>query len=368
MKVLVLTISAGQGHNQTAKAISETLKEKGADCIVLDAYKYISKFLSNSVEKGYLLSTKYTPGMYGRAYRIAEKKEKVYKDDVFNIIRFTNNVMGRKLLNYIEEYNPDVVISTHIFAAIAMTYFKAKLPDIINIGIITDFTVHPFWEESDLDYYVTATSLLNYQCEKKGIDFDKILPFGIPINKKFSKSLDRGEARQLLGIEDKATIMIMMGSMGYGNVRRTIKQIDTLELDFQVLCVCGNNSHVKRSIDRLKCKHRVYNYGFVDNVDVMMDASDFIITKPGGLSMSESLAKGIPAILMNPIPGQEDRNLEFLLNNGLAMAATRTFPIDEAVYQLFINRWRWNKQGESTELVRKPLASEDLADFVMGLK
>ena len=367
MKVLILTISAGQGHHQTAKAISESLEEKGAQCSVLDAYKYISKFLSDSVEKGYLLSTKYTPHFYAKAYRLAEKKENVIKDTHFNVVKFANTVMGKKRFEYIEDYNPDVVICTHNFAAITMTYFAPRLPHVTTIGIITDFTVHPFWEEADLDYYVTASSLLNYQCEKKGIEFDKILPFGIPIRKKFASSLPKEDARKLLNIEDKPTIMVMMGSMGYGNISKMIKRIDALKLDFQILCVCGNNAKLKKNIDKIKSAHRIYNYGFVDNVDIMMDASDFIVTKPGGLSMSESLAKGIPAVLVNPIPGQEDRNLEFLLNNGLAMAVTPTFPIDEAVYQLFINRWRWNRNHEATELIRKPDAAEALADFVMGL-
>lgn len=368
MKVLILTISAGHGHNQTASAIAESLKSKGVECIVLDAYKYINRFLSDSVEKGYLLSTKYTPIVYGRAYRLAEMKEKKRRNKFFNVGRFANNVMGKKLLKYIEDYNPDVVISTHIFAAITMTNFSVKVPDIINIGIITDFTIHPFWEDTELDYYVTATPLLNYQCEKKGIELDKILPFGIPIHKKFSTSISKIEARRLLGIDDKPTIMVMMGSMGYGNVRRIVSKIDVLNLDFQILCICGRNERARRSVDKLCCRHKVYNFGFVDNVDVMMDASDFMITKPGGLSMSESLAKGIPAILVNPIPGQEDRNLEFLLNNGLAMAATSTFPIDEAVYHLFINRWRWNKNHESTELIRRPNAAEDLSNFILNLK
>jgi processive 1,2-diacylglycerol beta-glucosyltransferase len=368
MKVLILTISAGQGHNQTASAIAESLKSKGVDCTVLDAYKYINKFLSESVEKGYLLSTKYTPLVYGRAYRLLELKEKRRHSNFFNVGRFTNNVMGKKLLKYIENYNPDVVISTHIFAALTMTHFSARVSNVINIGIITDFTVHPFWEDTEMDYYVTATSLLNYQCEKKGIEEERVLSFGIPIQKKFSKSIPKLEARRILGVDNKPTVMVMMGSMGYGNVRRIVSRIDVLELDFQVICVCGKNERAKRSVEKLNFRHKVYNYGFVDNVDVMMDASDFIITKPGGLSMSESLAKGVPAILVNPIPGQEDRNLEFLLNNGLAMAATSTFPIDEAVYHLFINRWRWDKNHESTALVRKPNASDDLSDFIIGLK
>ena len=138
-------------------------------------------------------------------------------------------------------------------------------------------------------------------------------------------------------------------------------------MDFQVLSVCGNNTSLKRKIDKFKSNKRIYNYGFVNNVDVMMDACDCMITKPGGLTMSESMAKGVPSILMNPIPGQEDRNVEFLLNNGISQLITKTYPVDEALYQLFHNQWRLDNIHQAIKHIGKPNATRDLCEFIISL-
>ena len=136
-------------------------------------------------------------------------------------------------------------------------------------------------------------------------------------------------------------------------------------MDFQILCVCGNNSKGKKEIEEVQWNKKIYTYGFVDNVDIMMDASDCIITKPGGLTTSELLAKKLPAILMNPIPGQEDRNMEFLVNSGAAVIATDTFPVDEALYEIMNNPWRMELLKQSVEHIGKPNSTKDVCDFIL---
>ncbi len=363
MKVLILTVSAGQGHNQTAKAISEYLDTQNVYSTVLDVYKYTNQFLSDSVEKGYLTSTHYAPHMYGKIYRHAEKNE--HRNTPTSISRLTHSIVGQKLLKYIESYKPNVIISTHVYPAIHLTYLAPHIPNVLTIGIVTDFTVHPYWENTDLDYYVTATELLSYQCARKGIPASKILPYGIPIRAKFSKSVPKEKAREALGIADKTTILVMMGSMGYGNMAKDVQKIDNIDMDFQILCVCGNNTRAKRNIDQKEHRHAIYTYGFINNVDVMMDAADFMITKPGGLTLSESLAKGVPVILMNPIPGHEDRNREFLVNNGLAMSVSDTCPLDEAVYQFLKNQWRRDNLREGIRFISSGDATQRLCEFIM---
>ena len=360
MKILILTISTGQGHTQTALALSEHFEKRGAECRVLDAYKETNPLLSDSLEKGYLMGTQYATGMYRKVYRLAEKSE--HHGAPFS--RLANGVVGQKLLRHIEAFAPDVIITTHLFAALHLTYLEAALGDIPTIGIVTDFTMHPYWENTRLDYYVTASPLLNYQCTRKGIPEYKILPFGIPVREKFATSIPKVEARENLGIEDKPTILVMMGSMGYGNMTKSIRQIDKIQYDFQLLCVCGKNKKAKRDIERLKTVHTLYAYEYVDNVDVMMDASDLMVTKPGGITLSESLVKGVPTILMNPIPGHEDRNREFLVNNGLAMAVSSTCPIEEAVYQFLQNAWRRENLREGILAVSTRDPMRRLGDFV----
>ena len=130
-----------------------------------------------------------------------------------------------------------------------------------------------------------------------------------------------------------------------------------------MLCVCGTNKKIKSVVDECEWNKKIYSYGFVDNVDVMMDAADFIITKPGGLTTSESLAKGLPMITMNPLPGQEDRDLNFLVNNGAAIMVNDTYPISEAINQMFACPWRVAMMEESVRHLGKPNATADLYNF-----
>jgi len=363
LKVLILTVSTGQGHTQTAMAISEYFTNRGAECRVIDAYKDTNQLISDSLEKGYLVSTQYASGFYRRAYRMAEKSE-TGKIHGFHISRLADGVVGQKLLRHIQEFSPDVIIATHLFAALHLTYMEEEISDIPTFGIVTDFTMHPYWENTVLDYYVTASKLLNFQCARKGIPAYKILPFGIPVREKFAESLPQEEARTLLGLENKTTVLVMMGSMGYGNLTKSIRKIDKIDMDFQMLCVCGKNARAKRDIERMELSHATRVFGYVDNVDQMMDAADFMVTKPGGITLSESLVKGIPVILMNPIPGHEDRNMEFLVNNGLAMFVSETCPVEEAVYQFLQNDWRRENLRKAIRAVSPRNPMKLLGDFI----
>ncbi len=367
MKVLIMSVKAGYGHHSTAQAIMDCLSECGHESIMLDIFDYIDPKLCDTIDGGYVFSTKNFPNVYRRAYNKLNKRVKPYKKR--SPIALISKYVSNKLCDYIEEYSPDIVVGTHSFACMVMTYLKEKeLMKCPTIGIVTDFTIHPLWESTNIDYYVTADVLLNNQMRKKGIAENKIIPFGIPINRKFIKKLSKKEAREQLGIENKRTILLMMGSMGYGNIEKQIAAIVDMDIDMQVLCVCGKNEKMKKEIDsHIEWKKKITTYGFVDNVDVMMDAADCIITKPGGLTSSELLAKRLPAIVMNPIPGQEDRNLEFLVNNGAALCVTDTFTIDEALYEMFAQPWRIRLLKLAVTRLSKPNSTVMLCDFMENL-
>lgn len=364
MRVLFLSVTAGYGHHQAANVLVEYLEGQKIDCRTLDTFEYINPILGGSIDKGYLMSTKFTPGVYGKVYRYADKEEGG-DHGKFSVIRITNSVLSKKLITFLRDYDPDVIVCTHVFAAQLMTEINKKETYYKTIGIVTDFTIHPFWEDTDIDYYVTASKQLNYQARKKGIDEAKIIPTGIPIHRKFAKKMDKTAARKLLGLENKTTLLIISGSMGFGNVMDNIMRLDRMDMDFQIISVCGNNRSLKEDIDNLEIKKDIYNFGFVDNIDVLMDASDCIITKPGGLTSSEALAKGIPMILSYPIPGQEERNMEFLINNGAAMYTSDTYHVDEAVYQLFSSPSRVNGLKAAMSELASPNSTEDIGDFII---
>ena len=361
MKALLLSVKAGQGHNQCAMAITEALKERGFECETLDTLEYINSILGKTIDKGYLLTTSNFKKAYAKFYRLAEKRD---PDSTHPIALVTNNIFAIKLKKYISEYAPDVIVCTHIFAAQMLAQIKNL--DAVTVGVVTDFTVHPFWEDANLDYYVTAAKQLDNQMIKKGLPLEQILPLGIPIQSKFGKKIDKLEARKTLGVEDKFTVLVMSGSMGYGKIAKTIVQLDKLNFDFQIISICGSNKRSKRNIDKLETSKKVYNYGYVNNVEVFMSAADCIITKPGGLTTSEALAKGLPIIALGAIPGQEERNLEFLVNNGAAMAASKTFPVDECLFHLMIDSKRLPLMQKSAKLLGKPDSARHLAAVLLN--
>ena len=365
MKCLIMSVKAGYGHHSTAQAVKDYLNDQNIECQMLDTFEYINQKLGDSIQDGYLFLTKYMTEIYGKAYTLLDKRDETY--DKHSPVTVISKFFSRRLRDYITDFKPDVVIGTHSYACLLMTHLIEK--GVINcptFGIITDFTVHPFWESTNLDYYITPDKLLNNQMIKKGIPEYKILPFGIPIKKRFSTKIPKDEARKQLKINDKFTILMMMGSMGFGNMTKYLESIDNLDTDFQILCVCGTNQKSKKEIDDHKWNKDIYSFGFVDNIDVLMDASDCIITKPGGLTTSELLAKNLPAIIMNPIPGQENRNMEFLVNSGAAIMVTDTFPLDEALYQITNNSYRLDILKKSVENIGKPDSTKNVCEFLVN--
>lgn len=365
MKGLIFSITTGQGHNQTAKVMAEELEKNGVGCKYMDVYEYIHPKLSETVDKLYLMSTKNIPKMYGMGYRFMEMRE---SSSNRVLPKLTNIVLAKKLLTLIRDEKPDFIICTHVFAALLVTYLREHFGKKIHtVGIVTDYTVHPFWEDTCLDYYITASELLEHQGLKKGIPPEKLKAFGIPIAPKFAAKRSKKEACALLGIPRKKTVLVMSGSMGFGKIVEEIQELDRLPFDFQIVSICGKNKKLKEQIDNLELKKDVFNYGYVDNVDVFMDAAECIVTKPGGLTSSEALAKGLPMIMNNPIPGQEDRNVEFLLNAGAALKISDTFSLSDAIYQLFLNEERLESLYRSISYLGKPNSTENLVKFIMNL-
>ena len=155
--------------------------------------------------------------------------------------------------------------------------------------------------------------------------------------------------------------------MGFGNVYKIIKSIDTLPYELQLVTVCGNNKKLKKKIDKNDWKHPLVNFGFVSNVDKLMDAADYIITKPGGLTVSEALTKELPMLISKPIPGQEERNLEFLLNFGCCMRISKTSPADEIIAQLMMNSKKTELMLENIRLLKKPQSTKNLYEHIINI-
>ena len=369
VNILILSVTAGHGHNSTAQALADYFDSAGAQSEVFDTYKYISGILATTIDKGYNVSTKNMRKIYKTMYNTWEtrKKEKDYEKN--SPMRAFHSVLSRKLYAYIEEYGPTAIVCTHPLPAMIVDILKQKEKISVPVYCIqTDFVFLPYWEEGrHIDYIVTATELLNLQAFKKGYKRSQILPFGIPINPKFAKHESKQKTRKALGLEPGAfTALLMGGGAGYGNMFETLQKIDDLNIDCQIIVVCGRNQRAKSKIDAYKSKKRVLCYGFTDNIDQLMDAADCIITKPGGLSTSEALAKNLPIIIVNPIPGQEERNAEFLLNNGVAMKVTKTCPLDDVIFQFFFFPEKIENMKKNINLLKRPNSTRDICEFILN--
>lgn len=363
MKILIMSVKAGYGHHSAAKAIIERFEKYGHECVMLDIFEYINKRLGDLIQDSYLLSNKYLPASYGKVYGKLDKKNEPYSS--YSPPVLASHMASKKLEGYIRGFNPDFVIGTHSFAGMIMTEMAdLEIITCPTLGIVTDFTIHPFWESTLLDYYVTPSATLTYEMERKGIPAEKVFPIGIPVREQFSKRMEKCEARKKLGLADKPTVLVMSGSMGYGNIKKTIAEMDRFENDFQILCVCGSNKRIKAAIEKCRWSKEIHIFGFVNNIYDMMDAADVVVTKPGGLTTSEAFAKGVPIITVNPLPGQEDRNEDFLVNSGAAIMVNKRYGISEALYQVLNCPWRIKLMEESVSHIGKPNAAEDLYQLV----
>lgn len=367
MRVLILSITAGQGHHAAGMSVSEALTNRGAEVLTIDVYKEISSLLYNGVNQGYLFTTKYVSKPYRGFYNFFEKKGQG-KD--FSLLNLINLVISNKFEQKIHDFNPNFIVCTHVFAAQVMNELKrrGKYLNVPVMGIVTDYTIHPFWQDVPrVEYINLASSLFYHKAKVKGIDESRLLSFGIPVQDKFSKTISKEEARKALEIPvDRPVILLMGGSMGYGNMCSLVKQIEALDLNHTLLAVCGRNSKQRQKLLALTPSENRRVFGYVDNVEVMMDAADCIITKPGGLTVTEAMSKKLPMILVNPIPGQEERNVDFLVNNGVALSVNKTFTVGDALYFLFKCPGRLEAIRDRLDFISNPNATNDIADFILN--
>ncbi len=367
MNILFLSVTAGQGHNQTARGIMQRMEELGHSCKLLDTFDYIEPLFGEVVDKGYRQTVAHTPKVFGVAYNTMQRAERDMPKTV-EITRKMSDTLCKRLFDVYESFRPDVVVSSHPCAAqISSSVHKLGRCGAPRIGIVTDYTLHPYWKGAELDALVTPSEQLTYGIVQAGMPERIIRPIGIPISPRFNAVLDQTAARAQVGVPDLPTVLIMGGSMGHGNVVDTIERLDTLPLDFQMIVVCGSNEKLRNRLDALLTVKRLTVLGYSDIVDVLMSASDLIVTKPGGLTVSETIAKRLPMVLVNPIPGQEDRNMDFLTNHGMAMRTGKYLPVDQVVWQLLSSPRRLQLMRSAQEAFGKPNATDDLQKLIEEL-
>lgn len=368
MNVIILTGSTGGGHNRAAKALSQYFlsREPDSKVDVIDAIEECSALLNFTVVNGYKALVRLTPSLFGALYKTADKQSPV--SDLINVVY---SQCGKKLLPIIEERHPDVVISCHPFAAGILAYMKKKMNYSVPLmSIVTDFMPHRTYIAEGIDAFVTASEeAKDILVNTYGIESDRVYDYGHPVFDQFyeHQGRNREEVLDELGLEkDKLTVLIMAGSFGVTDILKIYEKLLDIDVDYQMIVITGRNKRLFdafekmlgnedefetdeepefiRSLSEDSVIRAMYNRGelmkekltstfrrstdkkkptklfyFVDNVDDYMHASDLIVTKPGGLTTSESIACALPMAVFKAYPGQEEQNAQLLVDKGIGI-------------------------------------------------
>ncbi len=367
MKILFLTASMGGGHAKAAEAVMETMEMRcpGFSGQIVDTLKYISPVVDKLVTGAYLKTVTTTPGIYGKFYKLSEMDE-----NITDITKSFNKLMSYKLFGFINEYAPAAVVCTHTFPLQMLSSLKRKgMLQVPVIGVVTDFVNHFFWKLDGVDAFIVAHEYIRNDMIKMGIPGEKIHTLGIPVARNFLVHKDRSRLARELGLKNKLTMLIMGGSLGLGGVEKVFKSLLECGRDIQIIAVTGYNAKLEEKLKKIAAGSLkdVKIYGYTDRVSDLMDISDFVITKPGGLTVSEALVKKLPILIMSPIPGQEERNARFLTNTGAAARIFRYEDLDSLFCQILDNPLRLRHMHEMAEYLAKPNASEEIAGLVESI-
>ena len=397
-KVLIMSASTGGGHNRAARAIKEELTNKSIngitiDCEIIDSLKIVNGTMDKLISQGYEKSAKYTPKAWGGVYKLTEStliSRNEFKDNPLT------SLVSRKLKKLVELKKPDLIIGTHAFPMIALStlkkhsmlysnnelntfseslhnYYKdLNIPPLITV--LTDYTTHSAYIQNEIDYYIAGHEYVKELLIEDGIDEEKIKPYGIPVEKSFLSHRDRNTVLSELNLDpDKFTVLLMGGSFGAGSIKDTLEELISIDRDFQVIVVTGRNKSLKEKLEKSLISSEdtidknISVLGFTDKMNDLLASVDILVSKPGGLTTTESLLKEVPMIIPYFIPGQEEENLDFLSNCGASLRTSKKFTLSVILKVLIDNPNRIDMIKENIKSIKKLNASQDIAKLAFDI-
>ena len=322
MKILILHASAGGGHRRAAEALSEAARARGDIVVVRDILDFMPALFRRTYAKGYLNLVRAAPELWGYLYAQTDRKSQ--RPVARRVRSGFQRLNAASFYKFLRDEAPDAVISTHflpleLIASLRSRKRQAPPP---LFGVVTDYAVHALWYCAGVGVYYVATEEARRQLCRKGQLADNVLITGIPVLDAFARRCTPTEGRVRLGLRaDLPMVLVLSGGYGVGPTVALLQACAFAPPPCQFLVVTGHNAELERAAREAVAGSRLTAriYGFVENMDALMDAADIIISKPGGLTTAETLAKGRPMLIVDPIPGQEQRNAEWLLEGGAAM-------------------------------------------------
>lgn len=327
-----MSCNTGEGHNSTARAIAEVLKDRGDDSYIMDALSLWSPKASKFICNWHIRLYRDAPKLFNAGYRFSEKQpaEPEGEGMIYDLLAKGAEPLYRMM----QENQFDAVICVHIFAAMMLTEVRRQFGVELPTGLVaTDYTCSPCAERCIVDAFFIPDERLIPEFVQRGIPEEKLVVTGIPVRQSFFQPKDSLLARRTLGLpEEKKILLCMSGSMGAGPVKKIVKEtVARLPENALAVCVCGNNTKLYDSLSELGSRERLKVLGYTKQVPLYMDAADLMLTKPGGLSSTEAAAKRLPLVLADFVGGCEGRNLEFFCGNGFAWTAQDPEDLPELV-------------------------------------
>jgi processive 1,2-diacylglycerol beta-glucosyltransferase len=323
-RVLVLSASAGAGHLRAADAIEKALRIRGLASEVehLDVLRYTNNVFRHLYSKAYLDLVNKAPEVLGWIYDhldVPGRNEQLR-------LAFDRLNTG-PFIKFLNRYQPDVAICTHFLPSEIISWLKSeRRVKVMNAVVVTDLDVHAMWLCRNCEHYFVALEETRVHLLALGVPESRVTVSGIPIDPVFVDPKDQTAMRRKHGLdEDLFTILVSAGGFGVGPVEHIIQALLGLSRPAQVVVVCGRNEELRArlvgAVRRLSKTSAVEFklLGFTTEMDELMAAADLYVGKPGGLTTSEALARGLPMVVINPIPGQEERNSDHLLEQGIAI-------------------------------------------------
>jgi processive 1,2-diacylglycerol beta-glucosyltransferase len=367
MRVLIATVTAGGGHLAAAAALDEAWRASRPDDVIdrVDVGKFFSPLHRKIVSDGYINIVNHAPELWGMVFA---KTDKPQMARTLNRVRriFPSNSRA-KFGRYVKQFKPDVVLCTHYFPLETLNHLCQKRggPRPMAVSIVTDFEAHALWMDGCVDLYCVAAEETKARLVARGAVAEDVVVTGIPISARFSAKLNARAVRKTLGLRDDLPVLLVpSGGFGMGPVGEILVQLDKVDRPFQTVVVTGRNAELRRELAAQDRKHPTQVLGFVTNMHELMAVADLLITKPGGLTSSEAMAMGKPLFILNPIPGQEAANSDFLLEHGAAAKVNRTEDLPYRIEQLLGSR-KLAEMASAAKAIGRPQAARDVVNEVV---
>src|SRR5262245_35053802 len=366
-RILLMYITRVSGHRQATVAISQALKKLNprVEAPQVNGFGYTYPLLEKVVNQAYMSVIQTTPVVWDYIYDhpgIVKKSESIKK--------YLHKTSHDKIARLFSRYRPDTVVCTQAFpCGMVADYKREHHLEFKLIGVLTDFAPHSFWINDGVDYYIVPSVGTKERFVRKGVPADMIKVYGIPVRPKFVMQLDRRPIAADIGFSvDVPTVLVMGGGQGLGPIKKIVRSLIKIKSDLQIIVLAGTN---KRIVEKLKkeakkTSKKMLVYEFANNVDELMELATLIITKPGGITTAECLAKGLPMVIVNPLPGQERRNTDFLIQNGIGIRIDDTNDIGEEIEILLNSPERLAAMSNAAYANARPHATEDIARLILG--